>query len=140
MEITIKIDVEEMKKILNVETPKEQKVNPASMYGRFFDYRSLRWFKDPITNRRTLRVIQDHANDILKARGYIFLNEVYDLLDIPKTPIGQVVGWTYNKGNPLGDNYVDFDVFNSRNSDFINGITPDVMLDFNVDGIILDYI
>lgn len=44
-----------------------------------------------------LRRQQDYANEMLKARGHLFLNEVYDLLDIPRSKAGQVVGWVYDK-------------------------------------------
>ena len=86
---------------------------------------------------------QNYANDTLKARGYLFLNEVYDMLGIPRTKAGQVVGWIYDEKHPIGDNFVDFgivDVNNERSRAFMNGYERSIILDFNVDGNILDLI
>ena len=69
------------------------------------------------------------------------MNDVYDALDIPRSQAGQVVGWTYNPESPNGDNYVDFGLTNlyySGTRDFVNGIEPRILLDFNVDGVIID--
>ena len=65
------------------------------------------------------------------------------MLGIPVTKAGQVVGWIYDEKNPVGDNYVDFGIFNIHREpsrDFVNGREPSVLLDFNVDGNILDMI
>ena len=86
---------------------------------------------------------QDWANERLKARGYLFLNEVYESLGIPRTKAGQVVGWVYDAKNPKGDNYVDFGIYNLHDEkarDFVNGYERSIWLDFNVDGNILDLI
>lgn len=91
-----------------------------------------------------LRRQQDYANEMLKSRGHLFLNEVYDLLDIPRSKAGQVVGWVYNKNdNTKGDNYVDFniyDVTDNAKRRFVNGYEKSILLDFNVDGVIYDII
>ena len=62
------------------------------------------------------------------------------MLGIPRTKAGQVVGWIFDKDNPIGDNYVDFGLLNTQNEDFVNGYKRSVLLDFNVDGMILDRI
>lgn len=101
---------------------------------------------DPVFNMKYLKLMQAQANDRLKAQGYLFLNEVYEMLGFPKTKAGQIVGWTYIKGgnNPNGDNKVSFYLYDNIHSrakrDFINGKEPGVLLDFNVDGNILDLI
>ena len=90
-----------------------------------------------------LRKQQDYANDLLKSRGYLFLNEVYEMLGIQRTPAGQVVGWIYDEKNPNGDNYIDFgiyDVTDERKRAFVNGFERNILLDFNVDGVIYDMI
>ena len=66
------------------------------------------------------------------------MNEVYDLLGIQRTKAGQCIGWLYEENNPCGDNYIDFDIFAAHNKDFVNGLTNSPLLDFNVDGVILD--
>ena len=117
--------------------------NEYSDYARFFDDGNIGWTKDPETNLMFLRRQQDWANELLKAKGHLFLNEVYDMLGIPRTKAGQIVGWIYDEKNPVGDNFVDFgiyDIHKPRNRDFVNGIERTILLDFNVDGNILDLI
>lgn len=117
--------------------------NEISDYARFYDDGNIGWSKDPETNLMFLRRQQDWANELLKAKGHLFLNEVYDMLGIPRTKAGQVVGWIYDEKNPVGDNFVDFgiyDIHKPRNRDFVNGIERTILLDFNVDGNILDLI
>lgn len=113
----------------------------ASQYARFFDEYSTSWSKDPETNRLFLHCQQNLANDLLHARGHLFLNEVYGMLGMDHTSAGAVVGWI-SGGD--GDNYVDFGVFipdaDDRVRDFVNGREGSVLVDFNVDGIIWDKI
>lgn len=126
------------KKTVDVADP-----NSYSDYARFFDDGCTGWTKDPEYNLTFLKNQQRYANDLLQSRGYLFLNEVYDMLGIPRTKAGQIVGWVYNEKNPVGDNFVDFGIYNlnkSRNRDFVNGYERTILLDFNVDGSILDLI
>lgn len=114
-----------------------------SEYARFFDAASENFAKDPEYNMMFLRRQQDYANEKLKAQGHLFLNEVYDLLDIPRSKAGQVVGWIYDKdGNTKGDNYVDFGLYRNDPGSrrFVNGLEYNILLDFNVDGVIYDLI
>ena len=53
----------------------------------------MHWKKDPEYNRIYIMVQQNYANDLLQARGHLFLNEVYDWLDVGRTKAGAVVGW-----------------------------------------------
>ena len=129
------------KKVHVVKESKTAGLEGYSDYARFFDASSREWEKDPEYNLTFLKMQQQHANDKLRARGYLFLNDVYDMLDIPRTKAGQVVGWIYDEKNPSGDNYVDFGIYNvsnPANRDFVNGYEPVIILDFNVDGDILD--
>lgn len=130
------------KKVVNV-IDSENPLNGVSEYAKFFDEVSTNWSKDPEYNLMFLRRQQDWANEKLKATGYLFLNEVYDMLGIPRTQAGQVVGWIYDKKNPNGDNYVDFgiyDVHSEAKRGFVNGVERSILLDFNVDGVIYDKI
>ena len=115
-----------------------------SEYAKFFDeWNSDEHSKDPEYNLMFLRKQQDYANEVLKHQGYLFLNEVYDMLGIPRTQAGQVVGWIYDENNPTGDNYVDFgiyDLHDQQKRDFVNGLERNILLDFNVDGVIYDKI
>lgn len=118
-------------------------VNPnnVSGYARFFDESCSEWNKDPEHNLYFLRAQQQYANDLLQSRGHLFLNEVYDMLGLPRSKAGQVVGWI--KDNPNGDNFVDFGIYETHREkcrDFVNGYERVILLDFNVDGDILDKI
>lgn len=112
-----------------------------SEYARFFDETSRYWKKNSEYNLTFLLQTQAHANEILKSRGHLFLNEVYRMLDIPETLAGQSVGWVYNyDGNANGDNYVDFGIYEvhrKTNREFVNGYERTIILDFNVDGDVL---
>ena len=119
-------------KTVNVVDP-----NLYSDYARFFDDGCAGWEKDPEYNLMFLKRQQAHANDLLKARGHLFLNEVYDMLGIPRSQAGQIVGWVYDEKNPVGDNFVDFGIYDLHNDDvrrFVNGKERVILLDFNVDG------
>lgn len=117
------------------------KPHEMSMYARYFDEASKEFTSDPMTNLMNLRNIQRWANDKLIVQGHLFLNEVYDMLDIPRSTAGAVVGWVISKNG--GDNYVDFGLDNPWNPDsrdVVNGRSPYFYLDFNVDGVIYDLI
>ena len=123
--------------------PEGNPLDNISEYARFFDASSENFAKDPEYNMMFLRRQQDYANEMLKSRGHLFLNEVYDLLDIPRSKAGQVVGWVYDKnGNTKGDNYVDFGLYRNDQGTrrFVNGLEYNILLDFNVDGVIYDLI
>lgn len=112
-----------------------------SDYARFYDDGCIGWKKDPEANLIFLRRQEDYFNDKLKVVGHVFLNEVYDALGIPRTKSGQVVGWVYDEKNPIGDNYIDFGIYDTNKTgcrDFVNGYERTILLDFNVDGNILD--
>ena len=114
-----------------------------SNYARFYDDGCKGWTKDPELNLVFLKQTQQYANDRLRARGHLFLNEVYDMLGIPHSSAGQIVGWIYDEDNPNGDNYVDFgiyDTYKEKSRDFVNGYERVILLDFNVDGIIYNLI
>lgn len=112
----------------------------VSPYARWFDDKSIAWSKDPENNKFFLLRQQDYANEKLKMRGYLFLNDIYDMLGIPRSKAGQVVGWIYDPTDATRDSYVDFGIFNIRNRDFVNEYEGCLLLDFNVDGPILDRI
>lgn len=115
--------------------------NGISDYARFFDDGCLGWEKDAEHNLYVVKAQQARANDILKSRGHLFLNEVYEMFGIPHTKAGQVVGWIYDENNPNVDNFVDFGIFDANNEakrDFVNGYERSILLDFNVDGNIWD--
>lgn len=118
-------------------------------YTRFFDASCKGWEPSAEMNMLYLLNMQKQANRMLKSKGSLFLNEVYDLLGIERTKTGAIVGWIYDKNNPVGDNEVDFGIFDVKFHDdkigdglaqrrFVNGLEDVVLLNFNVDGPILD--
>lgn len=109
----------------------------GSPYAVIYDDGCKGWTKDPELNKFFLFEVQAHANDVLKSRGYLFLNELYEMLGVPKTKAGHVVGWIYDEKFPNGDNYVDLgltDIHNERKRAFMNGYERNIIIDPNVDG------
>lgn len=104
--------------------------NNLSKYARYFTPGCPNWTENRDYNMLYLKSQQTYANDLLRARGHLFLNEVYDMLGLPRTKDGCVVGWV------LGS-YVDFGLDNKKNEDPEQRYQT---LDFNVDGYILDRI
>ena len=120
-------------------------IKNGSSYSKFFTEGCNGYTDDAEYNEKFLILQQDHATHKLRAQGFLFLNDVYDMLGIPRTREGQIVGWVYTKNNPDGDNYVDFGIYrtakgDTNNINAINWKEPTFILDFNVDGPILDLI
>ena len=137
MEVETTVANEDGSETVIVEESKVMDPNLYSDYAKFFDEFNPNWQNDPEYNLMFLRAQQQYANDLLKAKGRLFLNEVYDMLGLERTKAGQVVGWVYNPENPTGDNFVDFGIYDmskERVRAFVNGYEPSILLDFNVDG------
>ena len=101
------------------------------------------WTRNAELNKVFLIQQQNWANDKLKMNGVLTLNEVYDMVGAPRTAYGQIAGWVWTADGTIGDNFVDFglfDVNNEKACDFINGREKSIILDFNCIGNILDYI
>lgn len=158
-ELKHNIKVQEVEKTVtdeegNEKTVKENAfvVSPSdiSEYARFFEeytkdekgnlVKNTYWNNDNEHNLVFLKQVERYANDKLRIKGFLFLNEVYEMLGIPRTKAGQVVGWIYDEKEPIGDNYVDFGLYkdNLSYSDFANGFENAILLDFNVDGNVWD--
>lgn len=125
------------------ETGKEEKVkktvmvadpNLQSEYACYFDSKSRNYETNQDYNRMFLKAQEAYANDKLQTRGHIFLNEVLDDLDLPRTPAGQIVGWTTN--GP--DGYVNFRIIEVERETTDGRHEPVLLLDFNVEGNIWD--
>lgn len=113
----------------------------GNMYSRFFDesskyFRKIHTPEDIGQNKFFITCQERQANKMLHSRGYLFLNEVYELLGFRPTDEGSVVGWVLGGD---GDGYVDFGCWDSHNPAkraFINETENYILLDFNVDGVI----
>ena len=70
------------------------------------------------------------------ARNYAFL-----AIMLGSMILGAVVGWIYDPKEPMGDNFVDFGIYEvcrEKAMDFANGYERSFILDFNVVGDITD--
>lgn len=103
-----------------------------SEYSRFFDQytrdkdgnviKNPAWVPNGELNLKFLLIQQDLAQNILEGKGYITLNEVYDMLCLPRSQAGSIMGWRYDKNDPeLSLTRVDFGIFDHADnfSDFI---------------------
>lgn len=112
-----------------------------SDYYRIFDESNKYFERNPQLNRAFLRCHEQYATDKLRSQGYLFLNDVYKDLGYKPTREGAIVGWVLDPNSDKSDGYVDFGIFESQRmkaKDFVNGYEYAVILDFNVDGPILD--
>lgn len=119
----------EVKKTVNV----AEKSLGGNPYAMIFDENCELWTQDDTYNHMTLRAEQQYANDYLRTRGYVFLNDIFERIGCPKTKMGQVVGWVYDSNNDEGDNFVDFGIQDIN----VDG-EEKIILEFNPQGNILD--
>lgn len=131
---------EETKQGVKITTVKDV-IPGVSIYARCFEEgTSKNWDPHHSYNQLFLQSQQNYANDLLRARGHVFLNEVYDMLGLERSPEGAVVGWL---ADGTGDGFIDFGVFEGDRYSamrFVLGHCDEVWLDFNVDGVIYDKI
>ena len=122
-------------KVKNAEVLNEYRT--YSPYSRFFDETSDAWSPSAEYNKTYILTQEKNANDKLRIRGWITLAEVYEMLGFDATEASLAVGWVL--GN--GEDKVKFNIFDVNSEAtrrFVNGYEPSILLDFNVDGIILD--
>lgn len=134
MKHMLNIEIKEVKEEISDEKSNRREPESVSIYAKWFDYTYIGLNVDSEHMLLFLRSIQNHMNNLLKVNRHVYLNDVYEELGIKKTAAGKVVGWIYDEKNPIGDNFIDFGIYDKRNRNFINGYTKDVLLDFNVDG------
>lgn len=106
-------------------------------FTRFFNEDSINYHHDSEINREFLHFIQERANMKLRSHGVVYLNEVYEMLGFKPTKMGRHYGWIYGGD---GINEIDFGLFDIDNARFINGLEQTVVLTFNVDGVVSEYI
>ena len=126
-------------KIVNGNTIKDH-----SPFAMIFDETNPNWSKDYVGRKFFLEKVRNYCNDRLRANGYLFLNDVYKDLGFPETKAGQVFGWLYRPDDKdyHGDGFVDFGIYDLGDKikvDFVNGYEEGIILDFNVDGDILNF-
>jgi len=112
----------------------EIELSKMSRFARIFDESSPEWQRTIEQNMFFIKAIQNYCNEKLKFRGHLFLNEVYDMLGMPRTAVGAVVGWVRGESNP--DSNVEFETH------ILPAISSDekgerILIDFNVDGVVI---
>lgn len=123
-----------------IKKTKKNRSAGLSEYAQCFEESNPNWRPGGNANWFFLHSQERYWNDHLQTHGYVFLNDVLESLDLPKTKAGQVVGWV--AGETKGDGYISFGIFENEHDEkireFMTGVEDSVWLDFNVDGIVLD--
>lgn len=126
--------------VKGLDQEKIENANPETTYSRVFNKKNKYWSDVPNQNQYVIQMVQSEANDLLIMQGYLFLNQVYDMLGYPNTMAGQAVGWVRNPEAGKGDGYVNFGRWKDgyyEGMKWLNGDSEALLLDFNVDGVIL---
>lgn len=113
---------------------------PNSVKGQYtfcFDETSTLWVRDAEKNKFSLLRQQDYANEQLRAKNTMSLNEVLDMVGLPRCRYGQTVGWVYDKNKIKQIDFGIFDIHCEANRNFVNGLEKSIWLNFNVEGDIL---
>lgn len=88
-----------------------------------------------------LHAQEELANHMLRAKGFLFLKDVYEMLGIDPSIAGQMVGWVYDGNDEThGDNYVKFRIQEvyRKTGDEHGAYQKVFLIDPNVDGAILE--
>lgn len=120
----------------------DEELDQYSMYARIYDSAHANQCEKgedatSYYNREFLIQAQDYFNMMLKYRPNhtVFLNEVYSYLGYEPTKAGQAVGWHYDPDYPTGDNKIMFVPIEFYDEKYQ---AESVIIDFNVDGVVLD--
>lgn len=103
-------------------------------YAALFDETSYHYHRDADANWCFVMEQQKIANQMLISNGYLMLNDVYDMLGIKRTIIGQTHGWIYDTKNKDRHNYVDFGLASLYGKEELD---PSIWISPNCDGFIL---
>lgn len=97
------------------------------------------WDPNPQILMQQLRGQESYWNQMIRTRrdGTVILNEVLQSLGFDKCQEGAMLGWRLDGRH---EGHIDFGLYSEYNSTraFVNGKTPRVLLQFNVDGIVWD--
>lgn len=103
------------------------------LIGNVFEFNSFNanWQKNMEYNLFFLKSVQDSLNDMLKVRGHVFLNEVYEALGFVHTAEGALKGWIYNDNNTI----IDLGVYTGGTNidEYYKGECTSIMLNINVE-------
>lgn len=113
-------------------------MDALSPYHRRFDKTCTGYSANPLYASSFLRAQQGYANELLRSRGHLFLNEVYDMFGMDRSTAGAVVGWRYtpDERREGADNFVEFDIFETQIMNAHGVLENVILIDFNPDGVI----
>lgn len=94
---------------------------PIARVEASFTPSNMRWSRTYGLNRMFLQAQQGYANQMLANRGFLTLNEVFDMLSLPQTEEGALTGW-------VGNIEIDF----GPEADIPPTDRPEIKLQFNV--------
>lgn len=130
------------KKTGEVKTAKTKKNAIASSdaddpFARVFEQgQSEVWDDDPIVNRNALALRMQYLNDRLRARGYLFMNDIYEALGFPATSAGQDYGYLWT---PDCQDVIDFGMNHRASDDLDETETRMDLLTINNNSILLTF-
>lgn len=138
--------------VTDEETGKEKKVKEnvkvvdsertVSPFAVLFDDFNPNFVKnDPEYNKDFLINVENEMSAKLERQGWLFLNDVRNALGYKPVPEGQIYGWIYDKDDPTRANCIDLGIDHIAREevrDFRNGKERAFMIDFNVDGPIIE--
>jgi len=101
-----------------------------SPYSAVFDDKNGNWQDANEYNINFIRIQEQLLTDKLRAQGSLLLNEVYDRLDLPRTPTGAMCGWMV--GHKNSDDFVEINIMP------LHDFHGTLALDFNVAGVVYD--
>lgn len=137
---TVEQDVRGRKRKVNKEYDVlEELVNDPFL--KLFDESNPNFTKNPTRNLDFLRQQVDFLNRRLVAEGFVSLNDVLYQLGYNRCAEGSIYGWFYDPDNPNCHNEIDIGIKDIRRKTIqnaINGYEPVILLNFNVDGLIIN--
>lgn len=108
------------------------------------------WDRDAHLNLAYLLAQQSYLNEVLKAKGYLFLSEVYETLGFGVDYLGEarirashVLGWIYDPSDKTRDSYISFGLTDGHSMvkpnvyNQVKANEPNFFLEFNYDGDIM---
>lgn len=135
-------DISDDGALLSPATMQKIREQEKSPYSLLFDEFSREWSSNPTINMSNLISVQEKLSKILRYRGtYVTLNDLADMLDIPRTPTGQLVGWRFDPKFPNRTLDIGIQKFIDENKDATEyyGICREAyLLTPAIDGPVLD--
>ena len=82
-----------------------------------FDSENPNWRDDREYNYAFLRVREENMNDIIRRRGYMYLNQVYEYLGVEWNPDDE--NPCFKRDRIDRQNFIQFDIFGEPNNSFL---------------------